>query len=99
MADRRLFASSLLTVAEFVCPPSDEAWNDLNEIGDRPIVVFPRVPVAIRVPSRIGSWPEVYTWDPLRTAGTYAATGLATSGTASPSSASRSSGVLTGEDA
>jgi AraC family transcriptional regulator len=49
VADRRLFASPLLTVAEFVCPPGDDAWNDLNEIGDRPIVVFPRVPVAIRL--------------------------------------------------
>ena len=51
MADRRLFGSSLLTVAEFFCPPSDEAWHDLNEIGDRHVVAFPRVPVAIRLSS------------------------------------------------
>ena len=31
-------------------------------------------------PQRSGSWPAVKTWLPLRTAGTYAATGLATSG-------------------
>ena len=51
MDDRRLFSSPLLTVAEFVCPPADDAWHDLNEIGDRPIVVFPRVPVGIRLAS------------------------------------------------
>ena len=49
MADRRLFASPLLSVCEFICPPADEAWHDLNEIGDRPIVVFPRVPVGIKL--------------------------------------------------
>ncbi len=38
----------------------------------------------ISSPSRIGSWPEVKTWLPLRTAGMYAATGLATSGTRQP---------------
>ena len=55
----------------------------------------PTLPVAISWPSRIGSWPDVKTWWPLRTAGMYDATGLATSGTVSPSSWSRSSGVLT----
>ena len=54
----------------------------------------PTLPVVISSPARIGSWPEVKTWLPVRTAGTYAATGLATSGTVSPSSASFSSGVL-----
>jgi AraC-like DNA-binding protein len=49
MADRRLFASPLLSVCEFICPPDDGAWRDLNEIGDRPVVVFPRVPVGIRL--------------------------------------------------
>ena len=54
----------------------------------------PTLPVAISSPERIGSWPEVKTWLPERTAGTYAATGRATSGTARPSSASRSSTAL-----
>lgn len=49
MADRRLFASPLLSVCEFVCPPADAAWQDVNQIGDRPIVVFPRVPVGIKL--------------------------------------------------
>ena len=31
----------------------------------------PTLPVAISSPERIGSWPEVKTWSPLRTAGTY----------------------------
>ena len=30
----------------------------------------PTLPVSISSPSRIGSWPEVKTWLPLRTAGT-----------------------------
>jgi len=49
MSDRVLFSGSLFTVAEFTCPPADAAWNELNEIGDSPIVAFPRVPVAIRL--------------------------------------------------
>ena len=47
--DRRLFSSPLLTVAEFTCPPTDAAWQTQNMIGERPIVVFPRVPVGIRL--------------------------------------------------
>ena len=39
----------------------------------------------ISSPLRIGSWPEVKTWLPDRTAGMYDATGFATSGTSSPS--------------
>jgi len=37
----------LLTVGEFRCPPTDAAWRALNLIGDRPHVVFPRIPVLI----------------------------------------------------
>ena len=37
----------LLTVGEFRCPPADAAWSALNLIGDRPHVVFPRLPVLI----------------------------------------------------
>ena len=37
----------LLTVGEFRCPPDDAAWRVLNLIGDRPHVVFPRIPVLI----------------------------------------------------
>ena len=37
----------LLTVGEFRCPPADTAWSALNLIGDRPQVVFPRLPVLI----------------------------------------------------
>ncbi len=47
--DRLLFSSPLLSVAEFACPPDDAAWGIQNVIGDRPIVVFPRVPVGIRL--------------------------------------------------
>jgi hypothetical protein len=53
----------------------------------------PTFPLASSSPPREGSCPEVYTWLPDRTAGTYAATGAATSGTSRPSDASRSSGV------
>ena len=37
----------LLKVGEFRCPPADVAWRATNLIGDRPHVVFPRVPVLI----------------------------------------------------
>ena len=45
--DRRLFSSPLLSIAEFTCPPADHAWRAQNVIGERPVVVFPRVPVGI----------------------------------------------------
>jgi AraC-like DNA-binding protein len=38
----------LLRVGEFRCPPADRAWRTRNLIGDRPHVVFPRVPVLIQ---------------------------------------------------
>lgn len=44
----RLFASPMLSIARFRCPPNDERWTHENWIGDRPHVVFPHVPVAIR---------------------------------------------------
>ena len=37
----------LLRVGEFRCAPDDGAWHATNLIGDRPHVVFPRVPVLI----------------------------------------------------
>jgi AraC-like DNA-binding protein len=43
-----LFRTPPLTVGEFRCPPGDDAWRETNLIGDRPHVVFPRVPVLIR---------------------------------------------------
>jgi AraC family transcriptional regulator len=42
-----LLQTSLLTVGEFRCPPGDAAWHELNTIGARPHIVFPRIPVAI----------------------------------------------------
>src|SRR5699024_187762 len=49
----------------------------------------PTFPVAGSAPSTKGSCPEVCTWSPVATAGTYAATGAATAGRLRPSSASR----------
>jgi AraC family transcriptional regulator len=43
-----LLESPLLTVGEFRCPPGDTAWRETNLIGDRPHVVFPRIPVLIQ---------------------------------------------------
>jgi AraC family transcriptional regulator len=43
-----LFETPLLTVGEFRCPPGDAAWREPNLIGDRPHVVFPRIPVIIQ---------------------------------------------------
>ena len=43
-----LLETPLLRVGEFRCPPGDEAWREPNLIGDRPHVVFPRVPVVIQ---------------------------------------------------
>jgi AraC family transcriptional regulator len=51
MTDRTLFSSPLLTVAEFRCPPTDNAWHTENTIGDWPLISFPRVPVGITFPS------------------------------------------------
>jgi len=42
------FASPVLSIARFRCPPGDARWSHENWIGDDPHVVFPHVPVAIR---------------------------------------------------
>jgi AraC family transcriptional regulator len=42
-----LLETPLLKLGEFRCPPSDSAWRETNLIGDRPHVVFGRVPVVI----------------------------------------------------
>lgn len=44
-----LFSTALLSVAEFSCAASDPVWHERNEIGDRAVVAFPRVPVGIRL--------------------------------------------------
>ena len=43
-----LFRSGLVTIGRFRCPPGDPRWHRENWIGDRPHLVFPHVPVAIR---------------------------------------------------
>ena len=49
MSERQLFSSRLFGIAEFVCPPQDDAWRDMNVIESAsPLVVFPHVPVGIR---------------------------------------------------
>src|SRR6478672_1493622 len=55
----------------------------------------PTLPVAGSAPSTNGSWPAVKTRWPEIVAGTYAATGFATAGMLSPSSARRASMPLT----
>jgi AraC family transcriptional regulator len=46
---RQLFSSDLLGVAEFICPPGDASWRDVNVISsEAPLVVFPHLPVVIR---------------------------------------------------
>jgi AraC family transcriptional regulator len=42
-----LLETPLLRLGEFRCPPGDSAWHETNLIGDRPHVVFGRVPVVI----------------------------------------------------
>jgi AraC-like DNA-binding protein len=49
MIERLLFSSALFTIAEFACPPEDEAWQGVNVIvSTSPLVVFPHLPVAVR---------------------------------------------------
>ena len=49
MTERVLFSSALFSIAEFSCPPEDEAWLDVNVIvSASPLVVFPHVPVGVR---------------------------------------------------
>jgi AraC-like DNA-binding protein len=42
-----LLETPLLRLGEFRCPPGDRAWHETNLIGDRPHLVFGRVPVVI----------------------------------------------------
>ena len=49
MQARQLYSSSLVGVAECVHPADDETWNKTVRIkSDRPLIVFPRVPVLIK---------------------------------------------------
>jgi AraC family transcriptional regulator len=49
MTERVLFSSALFSIAEFACPPEDEAWLDVNVIvSPSPLVVFPHLPVGVR---------------------------------------------------
>ena len=49
MRERQLFSSPLFGIAEFACPPQDEAWFDVNVIeSTSPLVVFPHMSVGIR---------------------------------------------------
>jgi AraC family transcriptional regulator len=49
MKEQQLFSSPLFDIAEFACPPQDEAWRDVNVIeSESPLVVFPHMPVGIR---------------------------------------------------
>ena len=49
MRERQLFSGPLFDIAEFACPPQDEAWRDVNVIESAsPLVVFPHSPSAIR---------------------------------------------------
>jgi AraC family transcriptional regulator len=49
MKEQQLFSSPLFGIAEFACPPQDEAWSDVNVIeSESPLVVFPHMPVGIR---------------------------------------------------
>jgi AraC-like DNA-binding protein len=50
MKERLLFSSALFGIAEFVCPPGDDAWRDTNVIeSESPLVVFPHRSVGIRL--------------------------------------------------
>src|SRR4051812_9008282 len=47
-----LLETPLLMLGEFRCPPEDDAWREMNTIGDRPHVVFPRTTVLIEQEGR-----------------------------------------------
>ena len=48
MRERQLFSGPLFDIAEFACPPQDEAWRDVNVIESAsPLVVFPHTTVGI----------------------------------------------------
>jgi AraC family transcriptional regulator len=46
-AERLLWATAGLSLGEFVCPPADRRWQELNHIGSVSHVVFPQTSVAI----------------------------------------------------
>ena len=47
MVSRVLLATPELTLGEFVCASGDRLWDEVNDIGARPHVVFPRTRVLI----------------------------------------------------
>jgi AraC family transcriptional regulator len=46
-AERLLWEGSGLALGEFICPPDDRRWEELNDIGSVSHVVFPQTSVAI----------------------------------------------------
>ena len=46
-AERLLWERAGLTLGEFICPPDDRRWAELNHIGSVSHVVFPQTSVAI----------------------------------------------------
>jgi AraC-like DNA-binding protein len=46
-AERLLWGGAGLALGEFVCPPGDRRWQELNHIGSVSHVVFPQTSVAI----------------------------------------------------
>ena len=44
----RVYDSRTLVIGRFRCPADHRAWRELNSIGSRPLIVFPRVPVRIK---------------------------------------------------
>jgi AraC family transcriptional regulator len=49
MTDRELFSSPLVTIAEFTCPASDDAWHTTNVIeSPAPLVAFPHMAVGVK---------------------------------------------------
>ena len=73
--------------------PRDAATVMLLRQATAGLTCAPTFPVISSLPSAMGSWPAVYTYWPVRTAGTYAASGAGTDGSSSPSAASLASGV------
>jgi AraC family transcriptional regulator len=46
-AERLLWSGAGLALGEFICPPDDRRWEELNHIGSVSHVVFPQTSVAI----------------------------------------------------
>jgi hypothetical protein len=47
MPSRVLLSTPELTLGEFACASGDRLWDEVNDIGGRAHVVFPRTPVVI----------------------------------------------------